>query len=252
LLEDSDGPTAPPVIVINEAAAARLFGDRDALGQQIAFWGQRWTIVGIVGNEKFHGLARTSPIAAYTPVAQAPPRGGAVLLVRASGEPTNLATAVRSAINGIDPSLAVFGLEPLSQTLSGSVGRERFVMLLLVMFAGLSLALAAIGIYGVLNYTVAERTREIGIRIALGASSHSVTQLVLRQGLRLTLFGLVAGLVIGLLFARALSGLLFGVTATDAATLVSVVVLLGCVGLTSTWLPVRRAVRVDPGVLLRP
>jgi ABC-type antimicrobial peptide transport system permease subunit len=159
---------------------------------------------------------------------------------------------VRSVINGIDPSLAIFGLEPLSQTLSGSVSRERFVMLLLVMFAALSLALAAIGIYGVLNYTVAERTREIGIRMALGASSQSVSQLVLRQGLRLTLVGLAAGLVIGLLFARALSGLLFGVTATDGATLASVVVLLGLVGLTSTWLPVRRAVRVDPGVLLRP
>jgi putative ABC transport system permease protein len=252
LLEENDGSTAPPVVVINEAAATRLFAERDAIGQQISFWGVRWTIVGVVGDEKFHGLAKASPIAAYTPIAQAPPRGGAVLLVRGAGEPASLGPAVRSVISGIDPALAVFGVEPLSQTLSGSVGTERFVMLLLVMFAGLSLALAAIGIYGVLNYAVAERTREIGIRIALGATSQSVTQLVFTQGLRLTVFGLVVGLVLSLLFARALSALLFGITATDAGTFASVMVLLALVGLTSTWLPVRRAVKVDPVTLLRP
>jgi predicted permease len=252
LLDDRDGSTAPPVVVINEAAANRVFGGRDAIGQQIAFWGVRWTIVGVVGDEKFHGLAETTPIAAYTPVAQAPPRGGAVLLVRTAGDPASLAGAVRGAISGIDPALAIFGIEPLSQTLSGSIGTERFVMLLLLLFAALSLALAAIGIYGVLNYTVAERTREIGIRIALGASAQSVTQLVVTQGVRLTLLGLVAGLILSVLFARALSGLLFGVTATDAGTFASVVVLLGLVGAIATWLPVRRAVSVDPVVLFRP
>jgi putative ABC transport system permease protein len=252
LLEDTDGSTSPRVIVINEAAAARLFPDREAIGQQIAFWGVHWTIVGVVANEKFHGLAKASPIAAYTPMAQAPPRGGAVLLVRASEEPASLAATVRRVINNIDPALAIFGMEPLSQTLSGSLGKERFVMLLLIIFAGLSLALAATGIYGLLNYTVAERTREIGIRIALGATSQSVTQLIFRQGLRLTLLGLVVGLVLSVLFARAISGLLFGVTATDAGTFASVVILLGLVGLASTWIPVRRAVKVDPVVLLRP
>ena len=252
LLDDRDGSTAPPVVVINEAAANRVFEGRDAMGQQIAFWGVRWTIVGVVGDEKFHGLAETTPIAAYTPVAQAPPRGGAVLLVRTAGDPASLAGAVRGAISGIDPALAIFGIEPLSHTLSGSIGTERFVMLLLLLFAALSLALAAIGIYGVLNYMVAERTREIGIRIALGASAPSVTQLVVTQGLRLTLVGLVAGLILSVLFARALSGLLFGVAATDAGTLASVVVLLGLVGAIAAWLPVRRAVSVDPVTLFRP
>jgi predicted permease len=253
LLDDRDGATAPPVVVINAAAATRLFGGRDAIGQQMAFWGARWTIVGVVGDEKFHGLAETTPIAAYMPVAQAPPRGrGSVLLVRTAGDPASLAGAVRAAIGGLDPALAIYGVEPLSHTLSGSIGRERFVMLLLLLFAALSLALAAIGIYGVLNYTVAERTREIGIRIALGASAQSVTHLVFTQGVRLTLSGLVVGLILSVLFARALSGLLFGVTATDPGTLASVVVLLGLVGAIATWLPVRRAVSVDPVVLLRP
>lgn len=252
LLDDRDDSTAATVVVINEAAANRVFEGRDAIGQQIAFWGVRWTIVGVVGDEKFRGLAETTPIAAYTPIAQAPPRGGAVLLVRTAGDPASLAGTVRGALRGIDPALAIFGMEPLSHTLSGSIGTERFVMLLLLLFATLSLALAAIGIYGVLNYTVTERTRDIGIRLALGVSAQSVTHLVVTQGARLTLLGLVAGLILSVLFARALSGLLFGVAATDAATFGAVVLLLGLVGAIATWLPVRRAVGVDPAVLFRP
>jgi predicted permease len=252
LLDDRDGSTAQPVVVINEAAVNRVFDGRDAIGQQIAFWGIRWTIVGVVGDEKLHGLADATPIAAYTPIAQAPPRSGAVLLVRTAGDPASLARTVREVIGSIDPALAIFGMEPLSQTLSGSIGTERFVMLLLLLFAALSLALAGIGIYGVLNYTVAERTREIGIRIALGASARSVVQLVFRQGVRLTVLGLVTGLILSLAFARAISGLLFGVTATDPGTLVMVVGLLGVIAAIAAWLPVRRAVRVDPVVLFRP
>jgi predicted permease len=252
LLDDRDQPTAPPVVVINEAAAKRVFDGRDAIGQQIAFWGVRWTIVGVVGDEKFHGLAETTPIAAYTPVAQAPPRGGAVLLVRTAGDPASLVGAVRGAFTAIDPALAIFGMEPLTQTLSGSIGTERFVMLLLLLFAALSLTLAAIGIYGVLNYTVAERSRELGIRIALGASAQTVTRQIVSHGIRLTALGLVAGLLLSVVFARALSGLLFGVAAGDAVTLATVVLLLGLVGAAATWLPVRRAVRVDPVVLFRP
>ena len=252
LLDERDGTTAPPAIAINEAAATRVFGTDDPIGRQIAFWGVRWTIVGIVGDERFHGLSKSSPIAAYTSMAQAPARGGAVLLVRGAGDPLSLVSPVRAAISGIDPALAVFGVEPLSETVSASVGTQRFLMLLLVAFAGLSLGLAAIGIYGVLNYTVAARTREIGIRMALGASSESVMRLVFRQGAQLTLLGLIAGLLLGLLFARGLSGLLFGVGATDGGTFASVVVVLALISAISTWLPVRRAVRIDPAVLFRP
>jgi putative ABC transport system permease protein len=248
-LEERDGTQAAPVLVLNETAARRLFADRDPIGQQLRFWGVSWTIVGVVGDEKVHGLGKMTPIAAYTPIAQAPPRGGAVLLVRGSGDPIHLASAVRAAVASIDPALAVFGVEPLSRTVSGSMGTERFLTLLLVLFAGLSLLLAAVGIYGVLNYAVTERTRELGIRLALGASPRSMTQLVVGQGARLTALGLSIGLIFAVLFSRALSGLLFGVTATDSSTFAIVVVVLGLVGLMATWLPVRRAAKVDPLVL---
>jgi putative ABC transport system permease protein len=251
-LDERDGTSAPPVVVINDTAARRLFDSRDPIGQQIRFWGVQWTIAGVVGDEKLHGLGESTPIAAYTPIEQAPPRGGAVLLVRASGDPASLAASLRSVVADLDPALALFGLEPLSRTLSGSMGTERFLVWLLVLFAGLSLLLAAIGIYGVLNYTVAERTRELGIRLALGASPRSVTQLVVGQGARLTAVGLAVGLVLAVLFSRALSGLLFGVTATDPWTFAIVVAVLGAVGLIATWLPVRRATRVDPLVLFHP
>jgi len=251
LLEDRDGPKAPRVLVINKAAADRFFSKQDPLGQQLAFWGVRWTIVGVLGNEKFHGLTEAPPIAAYIPLAQAPTRGGQSLLVRTSMDPRMLTGAVRAAFAHIDPSLAVFGMEPLEFTLSESIATQRFLMLLLMIFAALALALAAIGIHGVLSYAVAQRSREIGIRMALGASPRSVTALVLAEGARLTVYGLVAGTMLGIFFARSLEGLLFGIAPTDAITFVAVGVLLAIVAAVSIWLPARRAIRVDPLVAIR-
>jgi predicted permease len=250
-LHERDGTKAPPVIVINEAAAARFFTRRDPIGEQVAFWGRRWTIVGVVGNEKFHGLAEAAPIAAYMPFAQAPPRGAESLLVRTSGDPRALAGAVRASFAEIDPGVAVYGVEPLTSTLSESIGTPRFLMLLLMIFAALALTLAAIGIHGVLSYAVAQRTREIGIRMALGASPHSVMRLVLGHGARLTIGGLAAGLVLGILFARSLGGLLFGIEPTDVVSFTAVLVVLAAVGAISVWIPARRSVRVDPLVAMR-
>lgn len=251
LLEDRDGVKAAPVVVINEEAADRFFNNQNPLGQQIAFWGVRWTVVGVVGNEKFHGIAEAAPIAAYMPLAQAPARGGQSLLVRVASDPQALSGAVRAAFGAIDPALAVYGIEPLADTLSESIGSQRFLMLLLGIFAAVALVLSAIGIHGVLSYAVAERTREIGIRVALGASPRRVTRLVLAQGARLTLSGLIAGVVLGVLLARSLAGLLFGVQPIDGATFAGVVVVLGVAAGVSIWLPIRRAVRVDPVVAIR-
>ena len=250
-IEDRDTTKATPVVVINEAAADRFFADQEPLGHQIAFWGVRWTIVGVVANERFHGLTESAPIAAYTPLAQAPSRGGQSLLVRASGDPRALLGAVRGAFAEIDPALALFGVEPLEETVAQSISEQRFLMLLLGVFAALALLLAAIGIHGLLNYTVVQRTREIGIRMALGATPQSVMRLVLRQGARLTIAGLAAGLLLGVFFARALAGLLFGIAPIDLITFTAVLFVLGLVAAISTWLPARKAVHVDPLVAMR-
>jgi putative ABC transport system permease protein len=188
----------------------------------------------------------------YTPLAQTPSVGGGeALLVRADGSPALLASGVRSAVRALDAELALFGVEALSETVSQSVGERRFLMLVLSVFAALALLLAAVGVHGVLSYNVARRTREIGIRMALGAEAASVVALVVKQGFRLTLLGLVLGLAGALLFARALARLLFGVTSSDPATLLAVLAVIGGVALLASYLPARRAVRVDPLTALR-
>ncbi|HSA57404.1 MAG TPA: ABC transporter permease [Gemmatimonadaceae bacterium] len=252
LLGATDGTRSPPVGLINETAARRFFEGRDPLGQQIAFWGVARTIVGVVADEKIHGVTKETPPAVYVAVAQAPPFGGGeALLVRTRGESPTLPSTLRATIREVDPQLAVFGVEPMARTLAESVGQQRFVMLLLVLFAGLALTLAAIGIHGILSYTVAQRRHEIGIRIALGAPPRRVTRLVMTQGVRLTGLGLLVGVVAAFALTRVLANLLFGVSATDAATFVAVLPVLVVVALLATWLPVRRATRIDPLQALR-
>jgi putative ABC transport system permease protein len=250
LLSESDTSAAEPVVAINEATAERFFQNQDPLGKKIGFWGAQWTIVGIVGNERFHGVAKAPPIGAYAPLAQTR-FTTLTLAVRTTANPVELAPSVRAAIRDVDPDLAIFGLEPLEETLANTLGEQRFMMWLLGLFAVLAVVLAAIGIHGVLTYVVVQRTREIGVRMALGASAGSVTGMVVRQGMRLVLFGLVAGLALGLTLSRSLSELLFGVTPQDPHTLAAVIVLLAIVAAVSIWLPARRAVRVDPLSALR-
>jgi putative ABC transport system permease protein len=249
-LSDSDTPSSERVVMVNQTTSKRFFPNQDPVGKKISFWGLHWTIVGIVGDERFHGIASAAPIAAYVPVAQTRPTTMA-LIVRTATNPVDMAPAVRASIQEIDPELAVFGLEPLEETLANTLAQQRFMMLLLGLFAGLSLVLATVGIHGVLSYLVAQRTREIGVRIALGATAGRVAQLVVLQGVRLVALGLVAGLAMAIALGRLLSGLLFGVTPTDLLTLVGVVVVLGSVATISIWLPARRAARMDPLAALR-
>ncbi len=250
LLQESDDGAAAPVLLVNEAAARRFFGRQTPLGQKIAFWGMARTIVGVVGNERIHGVAEAPPPAVYAPVMQNPTRGPEVLLVRGP-EAGSLATALRAAILREDPALAVFGVEPLEVTLSESVGQRRFVMLLLTVFACVALLLAAAGIYAVLSYDVVQRTREIGIRLALGALPSSVTRLVMGRAARLAAVGLVVGGVASIALTRLIRGLLFEVVPGDATTLVAVASVFGGVALAASYLPARRAVRTDPAVALR-
>jgi predicted lysophospholipase L1 biosynthesis ABC-type transport system permease subunit len=240
------------VAVLNETAGRRLFGDRDPVGAQIAFWGARRTIVGIVRDERIHGLTADAPIAVYVPLDQAPSANGAgVLLLRGTGDPLMLSAAARRAIRELDPELAVFGVEPLSETLSQSIGQQRFMMWLLATFAGLALVLAAVGVHGVLSYSVVQRTREIGIRLALGAEPQEVRRRIVWQGTVMALAGIAVGLVGAVLLSRALRSLLYGVSPGDPFTLAGVAVLLVAVALVASAAPSYRATRIDPTAAMR-
>lgn len=252
VFDSGDDSRVPAVAIINEAAAELAFPDRDPIGQSIAFWETERRIVGVVANEKFQGLTAKAPIAIYTSLAQLPSLGGSeVLLVRTSGEPEALAAPVRAAIQDIDPELAVFGVESLRETVGRSIAQQRFTMLLLGVFAAVAIALAVIGIHGVLSYVVARRTSEMGIRMALGASRGSVIALVIGQGARLAVVGLALGLAVALVATRLLGSLLYGVTATDPATYVVVVAAVFSIATLTTLLPARRATRVDPMIALK-
>jgi putative ABC transport system permease protein len=248
LLTEEDAQESPAVIVINETTAKRFFPNQDPLGQQISFWGQARTIVGVAGDERFHGVARAAPIAAYVPLTR---MSSLALIVRTGVDPVALAPAVRSAIRRIEPDMAVYGVEPLTDTLANTLGEQRFMMLLLGLFAVLAAVLAAIGVHGVLACLVAQRTREIGVRMALGASAGSVTRLVVRRGLRLVAAGIGLGLALTLALSGSLSGLLFGVEPADLRTLAAVIGFVAVVAALSFWLPTRRAARIDPIAALR-
>lgn len=248
-LLDGDVADAPMVALINRSAADRFFAGRDPLGHEIRFWGIARRIVGVVEDERIHGLTEAVPPAVYVPLAQAPWPGGA-LLVRAT-DPERLAGPVRAAVRDIDPGLAVYGIEPLERTLAGSVSRHRFPMMLLGAFAVLALVLALVGTYGMLSYTTARRTREIGIRIALGASRRSVLLQVLREGIGFAGLGIALGLAIALAGSRLVEGMLFGVEPTDPAIYLLVAVVVLAAAVVACWAPARRAMAVPPQEALR-
>ncbi len=241
-------PDAPGVAVVNQAAAEAFF-DGAALGGRLTFWGVTREIVGVAGNETFHGVDQPAPPAVYIPTAQAP-QWNLSVLVRGA-DPAALASGVREAVRRVDPDLAVFGVETLEETLSGSLARRRFPMLLMTLFAALALALALIGVHGVLSYTVEQRRREMGIRMALGARPRDLLRLVLGEGLRLAVVGLALGLFGAWVATRLLTALLFGVQPTDPATFLAVAALVVAAALAATVAPAVRAARVDPARTLQ-
>jgi putative ABC transport system permease protein len=249
-LGDSDDLDAPPVLAINETARRRFFGERPALGQVVRLWGGERTIVGVYADERFHGLANASAPAVYMPTGQSPAPNGSIL-VRVNGDPVAFAATLRRAVHEIEPDLALYGVQPLAETLSQSTAQRRFTMLVLGVFAAVALLLAIVGVHGVLSYTVAQRTREIGIRMALGADRQNVRGMVLGQGARLVAAGLLLGVLGAFGGARLLSSLLYGVHPSDPVTFAAVAVALGGVALLASWLPARRAMRVDPVVALK-
>lgn len=249
-LSSSDGLEAPPVIVINEAARARFFEGRPALGERIGMWGQARTVVGVLADERIHGLATAPTPAVYLPTGQAPVPSGSIM-VRVTGDPLVFAPTLRKTMREIEPALVLAAVEPLTDTMAKSNAERRFMMIVLGVFAGVTLLLAVIGVHGLLSYTVAQRTRELGIRMALGADRQRVRSLVLGQGIRLTLFGVILGVVGAFATTRVLTSLLYGTSPADPIAIGSAILLLAGVTLVASWMPARRAAATDPAVVLR-
>lgn len=252
----NDDAGAPGVVIINDALARAFFPDRDPIGHRLErspwwpFQSGEWEIVGVVGDVKMDGLTASTPWAMYFAHDQMP-FNDMQILIRTAGEPARLAGAVREEIWSLDPLLPVENVRSLDEIRSGLVAEQRFQSWLLGGFAALALALAAVGIYGVLSYTVNERIPEIGVRISLGAGARDVLKMVLKQGFALALLGLVLGLAGALGLTRLLESLLYEVDAADPTTLTLVSGVLVVVAAVACLVPALRATRVDPMVALR-
>ena len=254
--DERDRADAPPVVIINQTLAARVFRGEDPLGRRVTFKftaGQPpFEIVGVVGDEKITSLdARTTPVI-YFPVAQGP--GSRMSLVaRTNAEPSAVAGAVRGLVRELDPEVPVYGVRTMEQVINDSRATfmRRYPAYLIAVFACVALLLSVVGIYGVISYTVTQRTRELAIRLALGAQGRDVLRLVMRHGLLLALAGVGLGLAASLALTRLMSGLLFGVSAADPAVYGAVALLLVSVALLACIVPARRATKVDPTVALR-
>lgn len=254
VFDRNDRAGTAPVVVVNESFARRYWPRESALGHRITvdFPEVVWrTIVGVVADVRERGYVSDAKPAIYAPVAQQSLWHVSELIVRAEGDPLSLAPAVRRIVANLDPEQPVAAGRTMEDILDLAVADRRQQMALLGTFAGLALLLASLGIYGVLSYLVTQRSREIGLRMALGASARSVVRMVMRRGMLLTATGLGIGLGASWVLTRLMKKLLYGVEATDPTTLASVSVLLAAVALLACWMPARRASRVDPILVLR-
>ena len=252
-LDNRDTATSPDVALINERTAQRYFAGQNPLGQQIRISAELSrdarngpkTIVGVVGDIKYGGLDEDTPAEIYLPYEQQPVDAFTVA-VRSAGDRTASIPAMRRDVAGLDPLLPIAHLERLATLVDASLAGRRFTMLVLLSFAAIAVALSVIGVYGVLSYMVGQRRREIGLRLAIGASPSDVIWLFVREGAALTLVGLMVGLAGALAAGRWISSLLFGVTPADPATLAIVVCALAGAAACATYVPARRAAGIDP------
>jgi putative ABC transport system permease protein len=241
-----------PNVLINETLARRLFEGEDPLGQRLSDWVEGgMPIVGVVGDVKGGGPTRPTPPAFYFPYAAFGGERAGAAIVRTAGPPETLIPHVRQAVERLDPRLPIYNIRTMADVAMERMGSRRFAMSLFGVFAGLSLLLGAIGIYGVMSFSVAKRSKELGVRLALGASRTSVMRLVLSQGFRLVAPGILIGLVLAVAAGRLLESLLFEVSALDPVTYLAVAFMLMLVGFVATGLPAFRATRVDPLTSIR-
>jgi predicted permease len=252
---EQDTKESQPVVIVDENMARSYWPNADPVGKRLKFGGagsrNPWmTVVGVVGNVKHYALDSDSRVALYTPHLQSG-AGSLSIAVRTTSDPLSVAAAVTREARALDPNLPIYDVKTMQQWLSESLARRRFAMLMLGLFAGVAMLLAAVGIYGVMSYTVAQRTREIGIRVALGAQRRDVLRLIVRHGMSLTGIGVGIGLVAAIASTRLMVSLLFGVRATDLLTFAVIALLMALVALVACWIPARKATKVDPMVALR-
>jgi putative ABC transport system permease protein len=242
------------VVIVNETFARNAFPNEEPLGKRVTIDmkddNTPCEIVGVVGDVKSRTLSDPAKATAYWPVSELTP-SGMTLVVRTDGDPGALAGAVREQVHAIDPLLAISNIRTMRDVLATSIAKARFATTLLGLFAALALALSGIGIFGVTAYSVSQRKREIGIRMALGAGARAVMSTVVRRGMMPVVVGLGLGVAGAFAVTRLMAGLLFGVEATDPATFAAVVAGMAAVSLTACYFPARRAARVDPLVALR-
>jgi len=255
-LDERDGPNAPSVAVINQTMARVFWGNQSPIGRRIrpAFQGPWRTIVGVVADVKNAGVDQPTGTELYLPYQQPLDRNRNSLInivLRSSGDPMRLVNAVRSEVRALDPALPVSAVRTMDDLMAAGRSRPRFLTLLLTLFSAVSLVLAALGIYGVVSYSVSQRTGEIGLRMAMGAGTPDVLRLVLGQGMVLAVAGIVAGAAGAVAVTRFLRGFLFGVSSLDLLTFVTMAMLLLGVMLLACYVPALRATKVDPMVALR-
>jgi predicted permease len=256
LFTEHDVLTAPRVVVIDDRMAAELWPNESSIGKRLHRGGVSdtsapWmTVIGVVGRIKQYTLEGDSRIAMYFPHTQFPWRSMNVVL-RSAGDPGALATTVANELRAIDPDLPLYRVMSMTTRVEESLARRRFSMLLLTLFAGLALGLAAIGIYGVMSSVVSQGTRELGIRLALGATPEGIVRLIVGHGMLVALVGLGVGVGVAFVGARAMEALLFGVAPRDPLTFALIPLLLALVALAACYTPARRAARIDPVVSLR-
>ncbi|HSB74675.1 MAG TPA: ABC transporter permease, partial [Terriglobales bacterium] len=251
---EQDTESTPLVAVINQTLARTYFPRQDPIGRRLV-WGYRtpFTIVGVAGDVKFSALDGDVSPMIYMSNFQATSGVSrhAVFVLRTAGDPANLAGAAAHAIWSVDKDLPAFGVKTMEEVIAASVAQRSFSMGLLAAFAGLALLLAAIGLYGVLSYSVSHRVPEMGLRLALGAHAGDLMRLVVAQGMRVVLMGVAAGLLASLAATRLLAGMLFGVSPLDPVTFLVTTAVLFCAAALASFIPARRATRVDPMMALR-
>jgi predicted permease len=254
--DERDTSDKPRVVIVDEHMAQQLWPGQDPIGRRVRLGDPKnealpWReVVGVVGRVKQYGLDSDPRIALYVPQLQSGSRS-LYVTVRGAGDAAALAVPVAREIRALDPELPIYRVRPMAHWVEQSLLRQRFAMLLLSLFASVALALATIGSYGVMAYLVGQARRELGIRIALGATQRAVLGLVLGQGLRVALLGVAAGLLGALLLSRLMQGMLFGVPGADPATFGAVALVLMAAALLASYLPARRAARTDPMLTLR-